>query len=87
MWHSLMCGLAVDYAEMLDDVNYLRVCWRVQNRWPERVFGWMARSMHMEGLTLLRHYQYMRLPTMLDARTRPAGSRGTARSGSTTSTV
>jgi len=66
-----MCGLAVDYAEMLDDVNYLRVCWRVQNRWPERVFGWMARSMFMEGLTLLRHYQYMRLPTMLDARVRP----------------
>jgi hypothetical protein len=66
-----LCGLAVDYAEMLEDVNYLRVCWRVQNRWPERVFGWMARSMHMEGLTLLRHYQYMRLPTMLDARVRP----------------
>lgn len=66
-----LCGLAVDYAEMLEDVNYLRVCWRVKNRWPERVFGWMARSMHMEGLTLLKHFQYMRLPTIQDVPGKP----------------
>jgi hypothetical protein len=62
--------LSVDYAESLEDVNYLRICWRVENRWPERVFGWIARSMHLEGLTQLRRFHYMRLPTTQLGKTR-----------------
>jgi len=66
-----LSALSVDYAESLEDVNYLRICWRVENRWPERVFGWMARSMQLEGLTLLRQLHYMRLPTTQLGKARP----------------
>lgn len=66
-----LCSLSVDYAESLEDVNYLRICWRLQNKWPDRVFGWIARSMHLEGLTDLRSSNYMRLPLQQPLRLRP----------------
>ncbi len=66
-----LCGLAVDYAESLEDVNYLRIYWKLQNKWTDRVFGWIARSMHLEGLTDLRSVNYMRLPLDRQPRTRP----------------
>lgn len=53
--------LAVDFAEALDDIEWLRIYWRVQNRWPDRIFGWIARSMEIAGLTSLRFSQYTRL--------------------------
>jgi hypothetical protein len=56
-----LSALSVDFAEALDDVHYLRFFWRIQNKWPDRVFGWIARSMHMEGLTNLRTMNYTRL--------------------------
>jgi hypothetical protein len=56
-----LSALCVDYAEALEDVNYLRIFWRIQNKWPDRVFGWIARSMYMEGLTELRSMNYVRL--------------------------
>jgi len=56
-----LSALCVDYAEALEDVNYLRIYWRIQNKWPDRVFGWIARSMYMEGLTELRSMNYVRL--------------------------
>jgi hypothetical protein len=56
-----LSALSVDCAEALEDVHYLRVFWRIQNKWPDRVFGWIARSMFMEGLTSLRTVNYTRL--------------------------
>ncbi|WP_224369213.1 PilZ domain-containing protein [Hyalangium versicolor] len=56
-----LSALSVDYAESLEDVNYVRVYWRIQNKWPDRVFGWIARSMHLDGLTSLRMLNYVRL--------------------------
>ncbi|XXF75879.1 PilZ domain-containing protein [Myxococcaceae bacterium GXIMD 01537] len=56
-----LSALCVDYAEAHEDVHYLRVFWRIQNKWPDRVFGWIARSMYMEGLTDLRTFNYVRL--------------------------
>ncbi len=53
--------LCVDYAEAHEDVHYLRIYWRIQNKWPDRVFGWIARSMHIDGLTNLRNMNYTRL--------------------------
>jgi hypothetical protein len=56
-----LSALSVDYAESLEDVHYLRFFWRIQNKWPDRVFGWIARSMFKEGLTNLRMMNYTRL--------------------------
>ncbi len=56
-----LSALCVDYAEALEDVNYLRIYWRIQNKWPDRVFGWIARSMYREGITDLRTMNYTRL--------------------------
>ena len=56
-----LSALSVDYAESLEDVDYVRVYWRIQNKWPDRVFGWISRSMHIDGLTTLRMLNYMRL--------------------------
>jgi hypothetical protein len=56
-----LSALCVDYAEAHEDVHYLRVFWRIQNKWPDRVFGWIARSMFIEGLTDLRTMNYTRL--------------------------
>ncbi len=66
-----LSALCVDYAEALEDVNYLRVFWRIQNKWPDRVYGWIARSMFMEGLTDLRMLNYTRLPFTQPMRVRP----------------
>jgi hypothetical protein len=56
-----LSALCVDYAEALDDMHYIRIFWRIQNRWPDRIFGWIARSMHREGITDLRTLNYTRL--------------------------
>ncbi len=56
-----LSALCVDYAEAHEDIHYLRIFWRIQNKWPDRVFGWIARSMYMEGLTDLRTMNYTRL--------------------------
>jgi hypothetical protein len=61
----------VDYAESIEDVNYVRVFWRIQNKWPDRVFGWIARSMHMDGLTSLRVLNYLRMPLTQPPTVRP----------------
>lgn len=66
-----LSALCVDYAEALEDVNYLRVFWRIENKWPDRVYGWIARSMFSEGLTDLRTLNYTRLPFTQPLRTRP----------------
>jgi hypothetical protein len=65
-----LSALCVDYAEAQDDVNYLRIFWRIQNKWPDRVFGWIARSMFTEGLTDLRTMNYARLALTQPLRTR-----------------
>ena len=52
---------SVDYAESLEDVNYLRIFWRIQNKWPDRVFGWIARSMSRRGSRTCATLNYTRL--------------------------
>jgi len=56
-----LSSLCVDYAEAQEDLNYIRIFWRIQNKWPDRIFGWIARSMAREGLTDLRNLNYTRL--------------------------
>ena len=56
-----LSALCVDYAEAQEDLNYIRIFWRIQNKWPDRIFGWIARSMAREGLTDLRTLNYTRL--------------------------
>ncbi|WP_143101492.1 response regulator transcription factor [Stigmatella aurantiaca] len=63
-------ALNVDYAEALEDVHYMRIFWRLQNKWPDRVFGWIARTMHIEGLTELQTMNYTRVPLTQPLRTR-----------------
>jgi hypothetical protein len=55
--------LAVDLAEALHDVDWVRILWRVENRWPDRIFGWIARAMAVPGLTQLRRMHYLRHPS------------------------
>lgn len=66
-----LSALCVDYAEAQEDAHYLRVFWRIENKWPDRVYGWIARSMHMEGLTDLRTLNYTRLSFDQPMRVRP----------------
>jgi hypothetical protein len=65
-----LSALCVDYAEAQDDLNYIRIFWRIQNKWPDRIFGWIARSMAREGLTDLRTLNYTRLAFTQPLRTR-----------------
>lgn len=65
-----LSSLCVDYAEAQEDLNYLRIFWRIQNKWPDRIFGWIARSMASEGLTELRNLNYTRLSFTQPLRTR-----------------
>jgi hypothetical protein len=52
----------VEVAEAMEDIDFIRYTWRRDNRWPNRFSNWLARVMDGPGLSLLRHYHYMRLP-------------------------
>jgi hypothetical protein len=58
-------NLGVDYAELLDDVDYVRLIWRTENRWPHRHFGWIHRLLAPEGRSVMRSYGYWRLESTL----------------------
>jgi hypothetical protein len=62
----------VEFGEALEDIEFIRYTWRRDNRWPNRFGSWLARVMDSPGLSLLRHYNYMRLPLPTE-RQRPAG--------------
>jgi hypothetical protein len=59
--HALVC-LSIDYAESLEDVEYLRGLWRVKNRWTSRLYGSISARMVRPGLTHLTSYYPCRLP-------------------------
>lgn len=58
--HELI-ALLVELGEQLEDIDFIRYTWRRDNRWPNRLGSWLARAMDGKGLSLLRHYNYLRL--------------------------
>jgi hypothetical protein len=58
-----LSALLVELGEALTDIEFIRYSWRRDNRWPNRLAGWVARLLHDDqGLSLLRHFSYLRLP-------------------------
>jgi len=68
-----LSALLVELGEALEDIEFVRYSWRKDNRWPNRLASWVARLLHGQGLSLLRHFNYLRLP--LNAST-PAPAEG-----------
>ena len=57
-----LSALLVELGEALSDIEFVRYSWRRDNRWPNRLAGWVARLLHVDqGLSLLRHFNYLRL--------------------------
>lgn len=57
-----LSNLVVELGEVQQDIEFIRYSWRKDNRWPSRRMGWLARAMETPGLSMLRHFNYMRLP-------------------------
>ncbi|WNG45908.1 PilZ domain-containing protein [Archangium minus] len=57
-----LSNLVVELGEVQQDVEFIRYCWRKDNRWPSRRMGWLARAMETPGLSMLQHFCYMRFP-------------------------
>ena len=56
-----LISLVVEFGETLQDIDFIRYVWRTENRWPNRLSTWAAKMMATEGLTRLRHVNYMQL--------------------------
>jgi hypothetical protein len=76
-----LVALAADYAESLEDVEYLRALWRCRNRWTSRIYGAIASRLERPGLSCLHTFSPCRLPVDAalppprdDLRVRPAGT-------------
>ncbi|MCP3141253.1 hypothetical protein LXT23_28395 [Pyxidicoccus sp. QH1ED-7-1] len=76
-----LVALAADYAESLEDVEYLRALWRCRNRWTSRIYGAIASRLERPGLSCLHAFTPCRLPVdaalpppRADLRVRPAGT-------------
>ncbi|WP_163996869.1 hypothetical protein [Pyxidicoccus caerfyrddinensis] len=74
-----LVALAADYAESLEDVEYLRALWRCRNRWTSRIYGAIASRLERPGLSCLHAFTPCRLPVDAalpppreDLRVRPA---------------
>ncbi len=74
-----LVALAADYAESLEDVEYLRALWRCRNRWTSRIYGAIASRLERPGLSCLHAFTPCRLPVdaalpepRADLRVRPA---------------
>jgi hypothetical protein len=57
-----LTSLMVELGEVLEDVDFIRYSWRKDNRWPSRRMGWLARALETPGLSMLRQFNYLRLP-------------------------
>ena len=57
-----LSNLIIELGEIQQDVEFIRYSWRKDNRWPSRRMGWLARAMETPGLSILRHFSYLRLP-------------------------
>lgn len=55
-----LSSLIIEFAETLDDVEFVRTLWNTKNRFPNRFITWIARTMRTEGLTHLRFMNHMR---------------------------
>lgn len=76
-----LVALAADYAESLEDVEYLRALWRCRNRWTSRIYGAIASRLERPGLSCLHAFTPCRLPVDAalpppreDLRVRPAAT-------------
>ncbi len=72
--HELV-ALLVELGEQLGDIDFIRYTWRRDNRWPNRLGSWLARAMDGQGISLLRHYNYLRLALNEGERPAPSGLR------------
>jgi len=70
--HELI-ALLVELGEQLEDIDFVRYTWRRDNRWPNRLGSWLARAMDGYGISLLRHYNYLRLSLTEGTPTAPQG--------------
>jgi hypothetical protein len=70
-----LSALALEYGEMLEDVDFVRYVWRTENRWPNRYSCWLARRVGQESRSRLGFFHYLRCePRAL----RPAAGPGLA---------
>ena len=68
-----LSNLVVELGEVQQDVEFIRYSWRKDNRWPSRRMGWLARAMETPGLSMLRHFSYLRLPLTPETPPAPQG--------------
>lgn len=68
-----LSNLVVELGEVQQDIEFIRYCWRKDNRWPSRRMGWLARAMETPGLSMLQHFCYMRLPLSPEPSAPPQG--------------
>ncbi len=68
-----LIALLIELGELLEDVEFIRYSWRRDNRWPNRLGSWLARAMDGQGLSVLRHFNYMRLPLSSEPAPLPEG--------------
>jgi hypothetical protein len=57
-----LSALALEYGEMLEDVDYVRYVWRTENRWPNRYSSWLSRRVGQESRSRLAFFHYLRCP-------------------------
>jgi hypothetical protein len=53
----------IEYLEQIPQLEWCRVYFRPNNRWPARVFGTFAKRLNEPSLSDLRHYNYCAGPT------------------------
>ncbi len=58
-----LSSLVVEIAESLRDVDFIRYSWRLDNRYMNRLNGWMARVMNQRNLSWVRQLNYLRRPS------------------------
>lgn len=57
-----LSALALEYGEMLEDVDFVRYVWRTENRWPNRFSCWLSRRVGQESRSRLAFFHYLRCP-------------------------
>jgi len=57
-----LSALALEYGEMLEDVDFVRYVWRTENRWPNRFSSWLSRRVGQESRSRLGFFHYLRCP-------------------------
>jgi hypothetical protein len=55
-----LSALALEYGEMLEDVDFVRYVWRTENRWPNRFSCWLSRRVGQESRSRLGFFHYLR---------------------------